>query len=152
MAGLEQKIMADLKAAMLAKNEAGLRAIRAIKSAILLAKTSGGGSELSDEDEVRMLQKLVKQRQESIDIYKAQGRDDLAGPEMEEVTIISHYLPAMMGEDEIRSVVEQAIASTGAASPAEMGKVMGVVTKALAGKADNKIVSSIVRELLASGT
>jgi uncharacterized protein YqeY len=149
MAGLEQKIMADLKAAMLAKNEAGLRAIRAIKSAILLAKTSGGGSELSDEDEVRMLQKLVKQRQESIDIYKAQGRDDLAGPEMEEVAIISHYLPAMMGEDEIRSVVEQAIASTGAASPAEMGKVMGVVTKALAGKADNKIVSAIVRELLA---
>lgn len=141
--------MADLKAAMLAKNEAGLRAIRAIKSAILLAKTSGGGSELSDEDEVRMLQKLVKQRQESIDIYKAQGRDDLAGPEMEEVAIISHYLPAMMGEDEIRSVVEQAIASTGAASPAEMGKVMGVVTKALAGKADNKIVSAIVRELLA---
>ncbi len=151
MAGLEQKIMADLKAAMLAKNEAGLRAIRAIKSAILLAKTSGGGSELSDEDEVRMLQKLVKQRQESIDIYKAQGRDDLAGPEMEEVAIISHYLPAMMGEDEIRSVVEQAIASTGAASPAEMGKVMGVVTKALAGKADNKIVSAIVRELLAKG-
>jgi len=151
MAGLEQKIMADLKAAMLAKNEAGLRAIRAIKSAILLAKTSGGGSELSDEDEVRMLQKLVKQRQESIDIYKAQGRDDLAGPEMEEVAIISHYLPAMMGEDEIRSVVEQAIASTGAASTAEMGKVMGVVTKALAGKADNKIVSAIVRELLAKG-
>lgn len=152
MAGLEQKIMADLKAAMLAKNEAGLRAIRAIKSAILLAKTSGGGSELSDEDEVRMLQKLVKQRQESIDIYKAQGRDDLAGPEMEEVAIISNYLPAMMGEDEIRSVVQQAIASTGAASPAEMGKVMGVVTKVLAGKADNKIVSSIVRELLAKGT
>lgn len=151
MAGLEQKIMADLKAAMLAKNEAGLRAIRAIKSAILLAKTSGGGSELSDEDEVRMLQKLVKQRQESIDIYKAQGRDDLAGPEMEEVAIISNYLPAMMGEDEIRSVVQQAIASTGAASPAEMGKVMGVVTKVLAGKADNKIVSSIVRELLAKG-
>lgn len=144
--------MADLKAAMLAKNEAGLRAIRAIKSAILLAKTSGGGSELSDEDEVRMLQKLVKQRQESIDIYKAQGRDDLAGPEMEEVAIISNYLPAMMGEDEIRSVVQQAIASTGAASPADMGKVMGVVTKALAGKADNKIVSAIVRELLAKGT
>jgi uncharacterized protein YqeY len=151
MAGLEQKIMADLKAAMLAKNEAGLRAIRAIKSAILLAKTSGGGSELSEEDEVRMLQKLVKQRQESIDIYKAQGRDDLAGPEMEEVAIISQYLPAMMGEDEIRAAVQQAISTTGASGPAEMGKVMGVVTKALAGKADNKIVSAIVRELLAKG-
>ncbi len=143
--------MADLKAAMLAKNEAGLRAIRAIKSAILLAKTSGGGSELSEEDEVRMLQKLVKQRQESIDIYKAQGRDDLAGPEMEEVAIISQYLPAMMGEDEIRAAVQQAISTTGASGPAEMGKVMGVVTKALAGKADNKIVSAIVRELLAKG-
>lgn len=151
MAGLEQKIMADLKAAMLAKNEVGLRAIRAIKSAILLAKTSGGGSALSEEDEVRMLQKLVKQRQESIDIYKAQGRDDLAGPEMEEVAIISHYLPAMMGEDEIRAAVQQAISTTGASGPAEMGKVMGVVTKALAGKADNKIVSAIVRELLAKG-
>lgn len=143
--------MADLKAAMLAKNEVGLRAIRAIKSAILLAKTSGGGSALSEEDEVRMLQKLVKQRQESIDIYKAQGRDDLAGPEMEEVAIISHYLPAMMGEDEIRAAVQQAISTTGASGPAEMGKVMGVVTKALAGKADNKIVSAIVRELLAKG-
>ncbi|MFN8153943.1 MAG: GatB/YqeY domain-containing protein [Bacteroidia bacterium] len=145
---LEQTIMGDLKAAMLAKNEAGLRAIRAIKSAILLAKTSAGGKELTPEDEVKMLQKLVKQRQESIEIYKGQGRDDLAKPEMEEVEIISKYLPQMMGEDEIRAAVKAAIAATGAASPAEMGKVMGVVTKQLAGKADNKIVSAIVKELL----
>ncbi len=139
--------MADLKAAMLAKNEAGLRAIRAIKSAILLAKTSGGG-ELKPEDEVKMLQKLVKQRQESIEIYKTQNRDDLAKPEMEEVEIISKYLPAMMSEEEVREAVKAAINSTGASSPAEMGKVMGVVTKQLAGKADNKLVSALVKELL----
>lgn len=145
---LEQNIMADLKAAMLAKNEAGLRAIRAIKSAILLAKTSAGGKELTPEDEVKMLQKLVKQRQESIEIYTTQGREDLARPEMEEVEIISKYLPQMMGEDEIRAAVQEAIVTTGASSPAEMGKVMGVVTKQLAGKADNKLVSSIVKELL----
>jgi len=145
---LEQTIMADLKAAMLAKNEAGLRSIRAIKSAILLAKTSAGGKELSAEDEVRMLQKLVKQRQESIDIYNQQGRADLARPEQEEVEIISKYLPQMMSEDEIRVVVKQAIAESGAKSPQEMGKVMGIVTKQLAGKADNKIVSALVKELL----
>ena len=139
--------MADLKAAMLAKNEAGLRAIRAIKSAILLAKTSGGG-ELKPEDEVNMLQKLVKQRQESIEIYKTQNRDDLAKPEMEEVEIISKYLPAMMSEEEVRESVKAAISSSGASSPAEMGKVMGVVTKQLAGKADNKLVSALVKELL----
>lgn len=144
---LEQQIMADLKAAMLAKNEAGLRAIRAIKSAILLAKTSGGG-ELKPEDEVKMLQKLVKQRQESIEIYKTQNRDDLAKPEIEEVEIISKYLPAMMSEEEVREAVKAAISSTGASSPAEMGKVMGVVTKQLAGKADNKMVSALVKELL----
>ncbi|MBK9402539.1 MAG: GatB/YqeY domain-containing protein [Bacteroidetes bacterium] len=145
---LEQSIMADLKAAMLAKNEAGLRAIRAIKSAILLAKTSASGKELSPEDEVKMLQKLVKQRQESIEIYNAQQRPDLAGPEMEEVEIISKYLPQMMSEEEIRAIVKAVIAQTGATSPAEMGKVMGAATKQLAGKADNKIVSNVVKELL----
>lgn len=145
---LEQSIMADLKAAMLAKNEAGLRAIRAIKSAILLAKTSAGGKELSSEDEVKMLQKLVKQRQESISIYEAQQREDLAAPEREEVAIISKYLPEMMSEDDVRKAVKAAIEQTGAKSAAEMGKVMGVVTKALAGKADNKMVSAIVKELL----
>ena len=95
-----------------------------------------------------MLQKLVKQRQESIEIYKTQNRDDLAKPEMEEVEIISKYLPAMMSEEEVREAVKAAISSTGASSPAEMGKVMGVVTKQLAGKADNKLVSALVKELL----
>lgn len=145
---LEQSIMADLKTAMLTKNEAGLRAIRAIKSAILLAKTSASGKELSEEDEVKMLQKLVKQRQESISIYETQQREDLAAPEREEVAIISKYLPEMMSEDDVRKAVKAAIEETGAKSPAEMGKVMGVVTKALAGKADNKMVSALVKELL----
>lgn len=145
---LEQTIMADLKTAMLTKNEAGLRAIRAIKSAILLAKTSAGGNEMSEEDEVKMLQKLVKQRQESISIYETQQREDLAEPEREEVAIISKYLPEMMSEDDVRKAVKAAIEQTGAKSPAEMGKVMGVVTKALAGKADNKMVSALVKELL----
>jgi uncharacterized protein YqeY len=145
---LEQSIMADLKTAMLTKNEAGLRAIRAIKSAILLAKTSAGGKELSKEDEVKMLQKLVKQRQESISIYETQQREDLAAPEREEVAIISKYLPEMMSEEDVRKAVKAAIEQTGAKSAAEMGKVMGVVTKALAGKADNKMVSALVKELL----
>jgi uncharacterized protein len=145
---LEQSIMADLKAAMLAKNEAGLRAIRAIKSAILLAKTSAGGKDLSSEDEVKMLQKLVKQRQESIAIYESQQREDLAAPEREEVAIISKYLPEMMSDEDVRKAVKAAIEQTGAKSAADMGKVMGVVTKALAGKADNKMVSAIVKELL----
>lgn len=145
---LEQSIMADLKTAMLSKNEAGLRAIRAIKSAILLAKTSAGGKELSEEDEMKMLQKLVKQRQESISIYETQQREDLAAPEREEVAIISKYLPEMMSEEDVRKAVKAAIEQTGAKSPAEMGKVMGVVTKALAGKADNKMVSALVKELL----
>ena len=140
--------MADLKTAMLTKSQAGLRAIRAIKSAILLAKTSAGGKELSEEDEVKMLQKLVKQRQESISIYETQQREDLAAPEREEVAIISKYLPEMMSEDDVRKAVKAAIEETGAKSPAEMGKVMGVVTKALAGKADNKMVSALVKELL----
>lgn len=147
---LEQTITADLKAAMLSKNQAELRAIRAIKSAILMVKTSAAGPEISPEDEVRMLQKLVKQRQESIEIYKTQNRDDLAAPEIEEVEVISRYLPQMMSEDEIRKVVKEVIAETGATSPAEMGKVMGAVTKKLAGKADNKIVSGLVKELLNS--
>ncbi|MFM1744259.1 MAG: hypothetical protein RLZZ630_196 [Bacteroidota bacterium] len=145
---LEQKITADLKTAMLAKDEAALRAIRAVKSAILLSKTSAAGKELTPEDEVKMLQKLVKQRQESIAIYQTQQRDDLAKPELEEVEIISRYLPAMMSEDEVRAVVKAAMAQTGASQASDMGKVMGVVTKQLAGKADNKVVSSIVKELL----
>lgn len=146
--GLEQNIMVELKAAMLAKNEAGLRGLRAIKSAILLVKTSEVGKELTEEDEIKLLQKLVKQRRESLDIYIQQNREDLAATERQEIEVIEKFLPKMMDESEVRKIVEDAIATTGAKSPAEMGKVMGVVTKQLAGKADNKLVSALVKQLL----
>lgn len=145
---LEQNIMTELKAAMLAKNEAALRGLRAIKSAILLAKTSGAGGELSSEEEVKLLQKLVKQRKESVDIYNQQNRPDLAQGEMEEIAVIEKFLPQMMSEDEIKAVVQGVITAVGATSAADLGKVMGAATKQLAGKADNKMVASVVKQLL----
>ncbi|MEO8086439.1 MAG: GatB/YqeY domain-containing protein [Bacteroidota bacterium] len=144
---LEEKINTDLKTAMLAKDEAALRALRAVKSAILLAKTSGGGT-ISAEDEMKMLQKLVKQRKESLEIYQSQDRADLAKGEIEEIAVIEKFLPKQMGEDEIREELKKIIVQTGATSAAEMGKVMGVASKHFAGKADNKIVSKLVKELL----
>lgn len=146
---LEEKITADLKAAMLAKDEAALRGLRAIKQAILLAKTSGGGGAITEADEVRMLQKLVKQRKESVDIYIQQGREDLAGTEREEIAVIERYLPQLMGEGEVRAALQAIINQVGASGPGDLGKVMGVATKQLAGKADNKLVSQLVKELLA---
>lgn len=145
---LEQSIMAELKAAMLAKDEAKLRALRAIKAAIILLKTSEAGKEITEEVEMKMLQKLVKQRKESIDIYTKQGREDLAKTEQEEVAVIELFLPKMMSEDEIRVALKDIIASVGATSPADMGKVMGAANRAFAGKADNKIVSVLVKEML----
>jgi len=144
---LEEKINADLKTAMLAKEEATVRSLRAIKSAILLAKTSGGGN-ISAEEEMKMLQKLVKQRKESVEIYQQQNRADLAKTEIEEIAVIEKYLPKQMSEDEIREELKKIIAQTGATTAAEMGKVMGVASKQLAGKADNKLVSQLVRQLL----
>jgi uncharacterized protein YqeY len=144
---LEQKIMTELKAAMLAKDEAKLRGLRAIKSAILLAKTSGGG-EMTEADEIKMLQKLVKQRKESLEIYEKQNREDLATGERQEIEVIEMFLPQMMGEDQVRAELKNIIASVGATSAAEMGKVMGAATKHFAGKADNKMVSALVKELL----
>ena len=144
---LEEKINADLKTAMLAKEEATVRSLRAIKSAILLAKTSGGGN-IAAEEEMKMLQKLVKQRKESVEIYQQQNRADLAKTEIEEIAVIEKYLPKQMSEDEIREELKKIIAQTGATTAAEMGKVMGVASKQLAGKADNKLVSQLVRQLL----
>jgi uncharacterized protein YqeY len=144
---LEEKINADLKTAMLAKDEPTVRSLRAIKQAVLLAKTSGSGV-ISPEDEVKMLQKLVKQRKESAEVYQQQGRQDLADPELEEIKVIEKYLPKMMDEAEIEEHVKAAITESGATSAQEMGKVMGIVTKKLAGKADNKLVSQLVRKLL----
>ncbi len=144
---LEERINTDLKAAMLAKDEAALRALRAVKSAILLAKTSGGGT-ISAEDEMKMLQKLVKQRKESLEIYQSQDRADLAKSEIEERAVIEKFLPKQMGEAEIMEELKKIIAQVGATSAAEMGKVMGAASKHFAGKADNKVVSQLVKQLL----
>jgi uncharacterized protein YqeY len=146
---LEERINADLKTAMLAKHEVGLRGIRAIKSAILLAKTEkGSDGTISPEREVQMLQKLVKQRRDSITEFEKANRQDLIAKEQEEVNVIEKYLPAMMSEEEVREVVKAAIATTGATTQKEMGKVMGIVSKQLAGKADNKLVADIIKSLL----
>lgn len=143
---LEEKINADIKAAMLAKEAQKLEALRAIKSAILLMKTSGDAN--SEEAEIKALQKMVKQRKETADLYQKQNRADLAEVELAQAAVIEKYLPAQMSEDEIREALKQIIAQAGAASPADMGKVMGVATKELSGKADGKTISAIVKQLL----
>jgi uncharacterized protein YqeY len=144
---LEEKINNDLKAAMLAKDEAKVRGLRAIKQAVLMAKTSGGGN-ITAEDEIKMLQKLVKQRKESLDIYSQQNRSDLAKTEEEEIAVIEKYLPTMMSEEDIKKEVQKIIETTGAKSASDMGKVMGVASKQFSGKADNRLVSQIVKQLL----
>lgn len=147
---LELNVNAAIKAAMLAKSEAELRALRAIKAAILLAKTAeGGGAELTEDDETKLLQKLAKQRKDSLEIFRKQNREDLAVKEEEELAVIDKYLPKQMDETELRAAITAIIATTGASSPADMGKVMGVATKQLAGKADGKAISALVKELLA---
>ena len=146
---LEQKIMGELKTAMLAKDEKALRSLRAIKAAILLAKTSeGAAGELKEDDEVKLLQKLVKQRKDSLEIFQQQNRTDLAQKEQEEIEIIEKFLPTQLSADELRSEVAVIISEVGASSPADMGKVMGAATKKLAGKADGKTISALVKELL----
>src|SRR6478672_8547970 len=132
---LEQKTMADLKTAMLAKDEKSLRGLRAIKAAILLAKTSeGAGGELKEDDEIKLLQKLVKQRKDSLEIYQQQNRADLAQKEQEEIEVIEKFLPKQLSAEELKAVVSAIIAETGATSSADMGKVMGAATKRLSGK------------------
>ena len=146
---LEQKVMADLKTAMLAKDEKSLRSLRAIKSAIINAKTAEGAhGEIKEEDEIKMLQKLVKQRKDSLEIYEKQNREDLAVKEREEIEVIEKFLPAQMSEEALREIISKVITETGASSPADMGKVMGAANKQLAGKADGKTIAAIVKELL----
>lgn len=146
---LEKQVMEQLKAAMLAKDEAALRSLRAIKAAILLAKTSEGASgDLKEEDEIKLLQKLVKQRKDSADIFHQQNREDLAKKEEEEIAVIERFLPKQLDAAELKEVLKGIIAQTGASSPADLGKVMGVATKQLAGKADGKAISAAVKELL----
>jgi len=146
---LEQKVMAELKTAMLAKDEAALRGLRAIKAAIILAKTSeGAGGELREADETKLLQKLVKQRKDSLAIYQEQHRADLAKKEEEEIAIIERFLPKQLDETALKAIISTIIAETGATSPADIGKVMGAATKQLAGQADGKTINAIARELL----
>ena len=148
---LEQKIMAEMKDAMKAKDEAALRSLRAIKAEIIKAKTEpGAAGEISGDKEISMLQKMVKQRRDALEIYQTQNRPELAQKEQEEITVIERFLPAQMSEDELKQELRQIITETGASSPADMGKVMGVASKKLAGRAEGKAISAAVKELLAS--
>ncbi|HVK97267.1 MAG TPA: GatB/YqeY domain-containing protein [Flavisolibacter sp.] len=146
---LEQKVMAEMKDAMKAKDEATLRGLRAIKAEIIKAKTEpGAGGEISGEKETALLQKLVKSRKDSLEIYQQQNRPDLAKKEEEEIAVIERFLPAQLSSDELREELKSIITETGASSPADMGKVMGSATKKLAGRADGKSISAMVKELL----
>ncbi|MFD2099428.1 GatB/YqeY domain-containing protein [Flagellimonas iocasae] len=147
---LQEKVMTEMKAAMKAKDTVALESLRAIKSAILLAKTEKVGTELSEEDEVKLVQKLVKQRKDSAAIYQQQGREDLAEPELAQVAVIEKFLPEQLTEEEIEKVVVQTIDSIGASGMQDMGKVMGIVSKELAGQADGKTISNIVKAKLSS--
>jgi uncharacterized protein len=146
---LEQQIMAEMKEAMKAKNEAALRGLRAIKAEIIKAKTEpGAGGEIDEATEQKFLQKMMKQRKDSLEIFEKQGRQDLAIKEKEEMAIIERFLPKQLSEAEIKNAVAKIIAETGATSVADMGKVMGIASKQLAGIADGKTISNIVKQLL----
>ena len=146
---LENTIMTAMKESMKSKDQTSLRSLRAIKSAIILQKTQKGSSdEISNEDELKILQKLVKQRKDSADIYQNQDRMDLAQPELDEIKIIEKFLPEALSEKEIEEVVKKVINDTGADGMKDMGKVMGIVAKKLMGKADGKTISTIVRNNL----
>ena len=146
---LQTKVMEAIKEAMKAKDTVALESLRAIKSAILLARTEAGASEeLSEADELKLLQKLVKQRKDSAALYTQQGRNDLAEPELAQMAVIEKFLPAQLSEAEVEEALKGIIAQVGATSPKDMGKVMGAATKQLAGKADGKLISDIVKKLL----
>ncbi|UII22752.1 GatB/YqeY domain-containing protein [Fulvivirga ligni] len=146
---LKQQIDQDIKSAMLAKKKEELTALRAIKSAILLAETEkGGGEGLNEDAEIKLLTKAAKQRKESAELYDKEGRADLADKEKFEYEVISRYLPAQLSEEELKAEIEAIISQVGAAGPQDMGKVMGVASKQLAGKADGKMIASVVKDSL----
>jgi hypothetical protein len=147
---LEEKVMDELKNAMRAKDEAALRSLRAIKAAIIIEKTSeGAGGVISEATETKMLQKLAKQRRDSLEIFEKQNREDLASKEREELAIIEKFLPKQMTAAELKTAVQAIIEQVGAKTAADMGKVMGVASKQLAGKTDGKAISEMVKQLLA---
>lgn len=145
---LADQINGDIKQAMLAKDKDKLAALRAVKSEILLEATKGGDAAVSDEAALKIIQKLVKQRKDSASIYVEQGREDLAKDELFQIDVLSAYLPAQMGEDDVRKVVQEVIAQVGAAGPQDIGKVMGPIMGKLNGKADGKLISTLVKEEL----
>lgn len=148
---LQDKIMAEMKEAMRAKDTNKLEALRAVKSAILLARTDASGKDgLSEDEELKLLQKLVKQRKESAAIYKEQGREDLAQPELDQAAVIEKFLPEQLSEQEIEAEVEKIIAQTGASGMQDMGKVMGAASNELAGRADGKTISMVVKRKLSN--
>ena len=146
---LQTEIMSKLKEAMKAKDKIALEALRAVKSALLLAQTSGDSKELTLEDEIKLVQKLVKQRKDSAVLYSEQNRADLAEPELAQVAVLEQFLPEQMGEDELKAIIAGIIEKSGASSMKDMGKVMGMASKQLAGKADGKAISNVVKALLA---
>lgn len=147
---LQDRIMDEIKAAMKAKDTVALESLRAVKSALLLAQTeTGAKAEMSGEDEIKILQKLVKQRKDSAAIYVSQGRNDLAQPELDQAAVIERFLPAQLSEPEVEAIVAEIISQTGASGMADMGKVMGAASAKLAGQADGKTISGVVRKLLA---
>lgn len=147
--GLQEQVMSAMKEAMKSKDTTSLEALRAVKSAILLAQTeSGAKQELEEQEELKLLQKLVKQRKDSATIFTEQGRNDLAEPELAQAAIIEKFLPAQLSEEEIASVVDEIISQTGASNMKDMGKVMGMANGRLAGKADGKTISTIVKSKL----
>ena len=148
---LELKVMDEMKQAMRAKDEAALRTLRAIKAAILIEKTSGSNAEITEADEIKMLQKMAKQRRDSLDIFQTQNREDLAVKEREELAIIERFLPKQMSAEELQAEIKAIIAEVGATSPADMGKGMGQASKRLAGKADGRAISETVKQVLAQG-
>ncbi len=147
---LEKNIMTELKTAMLNKDEVALRSLRAIKAAILLAKTAEGApAELDEAAEIKLLQKMVKQRKDALEIFQQQNRPELAEKEAAEIAVIERFLPAPLSEEEIRAGLKQILLETGASSPADMGKVMGAANKVFAGKVDGKTLSALVKQVLA---
>jgi hypothetical protein len=145
---IQNEVMQQMKEAMKSKDTVALEALRALKSAFLLANTSGSGVDLTESDEIKIVQKLVKQRKDSAAIFEEQGRKDLADPELAQAAVLEKFLPVQMSEEEVQSAVEAIIAQTGASSMKDMGKVMGIASKELAGKADGKMISGVVKSLL----
>ena len=145
---IQKQVMEQMKAAMKSKDKVALESLRALKSAFLLANTSGSEVELSDEDEMKIVQKLVKQRKDSAAIFDEQGRSDLSEPEKAQAKVLEQFLPAQMSEEELKAVIAEIVSKTGASSMKDMGKVMGMASKQLAGKADGKAISMAVKELL----